>query len=121
MPFNVGLVCSVLRARCHVEYSSRNVPVSKAEKDSSSLFCGGESEDETPTKTSDKKTPSLSREKRLRQQKECKRRLELGAKLFNIDPKKCIGSLQQLGLLPVPETAKSMAEFLKNTPGLNLT
>eukprot|EP00742_Colponemidia_sp_Colp-10_P009616 GILJ01010503.1.p1 GENE.GILJ01010503.1~~GILJ01010503.1.p1 ORF type:complete len:1514 (+),score=239.29 GILJ01010503.1:28-4569(+) len=56
---------------------------------------------------------------RLRSRKEEKKRLTVGAQYFNSDPHKCIPNLQSINLLPLPADAKSMAHFLRNTPGLN--
>jgi len=59
-------------------------------------------------------------EESLKQKKELKKRVLLAAKLFNSDPSKCTNQLQNLGMLPTPFSAESMAKFLKNTTGLDL-
>lgn len=59
------------------------------------------------------------RQTQLQQQKEWKRRLELGANLFNTEPKRCVKPLQKLGVI-ADGSAKSLAEFLRNSPGLKV-
>jgi len=56
---------------------------------------------------------------KLRSQKQVKKRLMIGADHFNKDPKKGIEFLQTLKVLPDPLEPLAVAQFLRNTPGLN--
>jgi golgi-specific brefeldin A-resistance guanine nucleotide exchange factor 1 len=57
----------------------------------------------------------------LRQRKQLKRRLALAAQRFNSDTKHWIEYAQELGLLPTPADAPSVARFLRDCPGLDRT
>jgi brefeldin A-resistance guanine nucleotide exchange factor 1 len=57
----------------------------------------------------------------LREQKQHKKRLALGAEQFNRSHKKGIEFLQSIGLLPEVFDAKSIATFFRSAPGLDRT
>ncbi|ETV68231.1 hypothetical protein, variant 5 [Aphanomyces astaci] len=57
----------------------------------------------------------------LQQRKQNKKRYFLAAEKFHTEPKNWIAYSQQLGLLPNPITAESVATFFHHTPGLNKT
>ncbi|EER19709.1 guanyl-nucleotide exchange factor, putative [Perkinsus marinus ATCC 50983] len=57
---------------------------------------------------------------KLELRKEQKRRLALAAQAFNSSPSKCVPTLQSLGLLSDPVTAKAFAHFCRHTPGLDM-
>ncbi|ETV96484.1 hypothetical protein, variant [Aphanomyces invadans] len=57
----------------------------------------------------------------LQQRKQNKKRYFLAAEKFHSEPKNWIAYSQQLGLLPNPITAESVAAFFHQTPGLNKT
>lgn len=67
---------------------------------------------------------SLSREQTaavLRQRRQLKRRMVMAASRFNGESKQWIEYGQELGLLPTPADAASVARFLRECPGLDKT